>query len=514
MLTNTPVVPGKAMLSLQMLVDQMEEQFWDFAPSLGGDRPILRGCSVYCGQKELHDELVYILPEGTADFPVDRYRFLASDDISGMAPHVSRIDQPMVQILNLTMEAFRRYREFELQLCTICNTGGSLQDLCTVGSVFFNNPLYIHDDMFAVLAYTRRFAGMMKFEYNPQSGKVHLPLWLINDFKFDINYQRTFEKHSAAIWGTEHNAGPTRSLYVNLWDGSHYRGRLLIGEIVSSFQPGQFAAAEVLAYYAMQLIRRDEKYHIHPYHDFEDTFLELVETGTADPKDLRILLDILDWEENDRYLCIQLRSQKTPTVILSDGALSGQLSASLRKFYSFTRNRMLYIVVNQTRASQSSATVRQLLASYVRDSYMHGGISNSVQGLRQLCHGFRQTQFILDHIQATGSGTWLMLYQDCALDHLNSTMLRELPREVLAAPTLLRLRQLDRENGTEYYNTLKVYLTLERNIPRTAQELIIHRTTLSYRLKKIEELVSLNLEDPKQRLYLLWSFSLLEENGE
>ena len=93
-------------------------------------------------------------------------------------------------------------------------------------------------------------------------------------------------------------------------------------------------------------------------------------------------------------------------------------------------------------------------------------------------------------------------------------MLREVPREVLAAPALLRLRQLDRENGTEYYNTLKIYLSLERDIPRSAQELIIHRTTLSYRLKKIEELVNLNLDDPKQRLYLLWSFTLLEENGE
>ena len=503
------IEPGKMKLSLQMLTDSMEELLWDFVPALAADRPILRGCSLYCGQTSLQEDLVYILPEGTADFPVDSYPYITSDDRKGRAPHIRCLTQPLPVVLNLVMDQFRRYREFELQLCSICNSGGTLQDLCTVGSLFFNNPIYIHDDMFSVLAYTRRFAGMLKFEFNEKTGKIHVPLWLINDFKFDLNYQKTLEKHSAAIWGTEHNVNPTRALYVNLWEGTHYRGRLLIAEIVSSLQPGQFRAAEILAEYAVLLLRRDDQFHIHPYHNFEKTLWELVEGSDADHKDVRMMLDILDWEDTDQYLCIQLRSQKSSVPVRSDSALGSQLSSVLSSFYSFYRNRGLYIVVNLTRSGQSPADIRQALASYVRDSYMYGGISNPVGGLHLLSHGFRQTQFILDHLSSGNSGTWLLQYRDCALDHLRETMVADTPVEMMVAPELLRLKELDRENSTDYYNTLKVFLTLERDIPRAAQELIIHRTTLSYRLRKIEELVNLNLDDPRIRLYLLWSYALL-----
>ncbi len=40
--------------------------------------------------------------------------------------------------------------------------------------------------------------------------------------------------------------------------------------------------------------------------------------------------------------------------------------------------------------------------------------------------------------------------------------------------------------------------------------MIIHRTTLVYRLKKIQSMTSINLDDPEERLYLLLSLRLLE----
>ena len=52
----------------------------------------------------------------------------------------------------------------------------------------------------------------------------------------------------------------------------------------------------------------------------------------------------------------------------------------------------------------------------------------------------------------------------------------------------------------------------ERSIPRTAETLIIHRTTLTYRLGKLEELWNLNLDDSDTRLYLLLSLWLLEKD--
>ena len=54
------------------------------------------------------------------------------------------------------------------------------------------------------------------------------------------------------------------------------------------------------------------------------------------------------------------------------------------------------------------------------------------------------------------------------------------------------------------------YLLCERDVPRTSEMLIIHRSTLLYRLKKINALVNLNLDDPNQRVYLLLSLWVLD----
>jgi len=76
------------------------------------------------------------------------------------------------------------------------------------------------------------------------------------------------------------------------------------------------------------------------------------------------------------------------------------------------------------------------------------------------------------------------------------------------------LRELirhDQEKGTQYFATLREYLLQERDIPKTSEALIIHRTTLQYRLKKIQSLLGVDLEDPWRRLQLQLSLWILQE---
>ena len=58
---------------------------------------------------------------------------------------------------------------------------------------------------------------------------------------------------------------------------------------------------------------------------------------------------------------------------------------------------------------------------------------------------------------------------------------------------LLRLLQEDRENNTDLYYTLKVYLLNENNVTMAADSLHIHRNTLVYRLDKLQKSTGLDL---------------------
>lgn len=77
----------------------------------------------------------------------------------------------------------------------------------------------------------------------------------------------------------------------------------------------------------------------------------------------------------------------------------------------------------------------------------------------------------------------------------------------LAHPALAILADYDARHGSALLNTLQAYLMHERNLIQTAKALYIHRNSLVYRVRRITELTGLDLDDPDQRLYLLYSFA-------
>ena len=80
------------------------------------------------------------------------------------------------------------------------------------------------------------------------------------------------------------------------------------------------------------------------------------------------------------------------------------------------------------------------------------------------------------------------------------------------SPSLYRLYDTDRENGTEYYKTLFWLLVNDMHAADAARQLYIHRNTLKYRLTRIEELIPDDLTDPNTIQYLHFCYALMLED--
>ncbi|WP_026486059.1 PucR family transcriptional regulator [Caldanaerobius polysaccharolyticus] len=64
------------------------------------------------------------------------------------------------------------------------------------------------------------------------------------------------------------------------------------------------------------------------------------------------------------------------------------------------------------------------------------------------------------------------------------------------------LRDYDEANGTELLNTLEAFLRENGNMVKTAGELFIHRSTLNYRLQRIQDILKIDLSDGDNRFNL------------
>ena len=81
--------------------------------------------------------------------------------------------------------------------------------------------------------------------------------------------------------------------------------------------------------------------------------------------------------------------------------------------------------------------------------------------------------------------------------------LRQYEEEVLGP-----IRDYDRKNKSGFLDTLQIYLEENEDIVATCKRLFIHRNTLSYRLKRIEEITQRSMTDAEARLDFRIAFKI------
>lgn len=513
MYTECSVRPGTSFrLNMQMIADFLDEREWGYLVCRPGETPLLTKCQLYHGQEMLFEDTLYVIPEGLeCSFPANRFSYITTADMQGEAPHIRKVKCDFLELLNHVMGIFTYYGDFERELCNTISSGGSLSELCCVASRYFHNPVYVHDSMFCVIGQSPYLEGL--FEYSEKTKKNHIPLWRINEVKFDEVYKKTLTNSSAGILGNDLNYFDERSLYVNLREENAYLGRLLIHETESSIKPGQFRAAEFLAGYVLLWMKNQAMSDHHRNQSYEQIFIDLLEDREVDERELRTILNILNWKQEDRYLCFKLQSQDTADAVRSDFAINSRLSTEFSGLVSFRYQQKLCVIIDLTVSGIDPGELRLRLAPLIRDSCLYAGIANPIEGIYALRRGFVQADIALDYITEVDSSDWMVLFSSCALHYIRQSACRKLPPKMVAHPILLELKEHDRTQGTQYYETLRVYLDCERNIPATATALIIHRTTLTYRLGKILELTRLNLDNANLRLYLQLSYQMLDQES-
>jgi sugar diacid utilization regulator len=116
----------------------------------------------------------------------------------------------------------------------------------------------------------------------------------------------------------------------------------------------------------------------------------------------------------------------------------------------------------------------------------------------------RMADLVLDALPADGSGPRV-----ASIEEMRSrVILRELADRGalnLAVPgdPVRQIREHDGKHGTNYEQSLLAYLDAFGEAPRAAKALSIHENTLRYRLRRIESMFNLRLDDPDTRL-LTW----------
>lgn len=143
------------------------------------------------------------------------------------------------------------------------------------------------------------------------------------------------------------------------------------------------------------------------------------------------------------------------------------------------------------------ATVGDLASSAaarLRTASVEVGVSAAVRGLDCAPRAAGQARLALRHARNAGTAASVAIFDDLGgryrvLDSLTDDQLEE-----LVAGTVGRLHEADRRGGGELFATLESFLAHSCSVGDTAAALFVHRNTLHKRLRRIEEVLGIDLD--------------------
>ena len=150
------------------------------------------------------------------------------------------------------------------------------------------------------------------------------------------------------------------------------------------------------------------------------------------------------------------------------------------------------------------------LKDFLRSNRIQAGVSRCFRDWNALHPAFRQTDTALKLGRIEDPGGLYYPFDAYAFQRLLRSGVEGFTPEQIAAPSLLALRQYDRENGTAFCETLRSFIRCRYNASLAARELYIARSTFLNRMERIAELTEQDMEDWDARLYLELSLKLLE----
>lgn len=411
-------------------------------------------------------------------------------------------------VLDIIQETFTLFEQWNQKLHIALNSEKPLDLIIEASEKIFRNPMFIHDNYFYVLAYSEQLKNLNVWETDLKTGFPVVRSGIRDDFQLDQEYLEGLSERKTVLFSA--NQRGYQILYRNLYSDQRYVGRVLVDEVMNVIQPGDYEVMEYLADFIQETMKLKALSRGSVDGQMDAEIRQVLMGQQRDNQAILRMISQRGWSQDDLYRCMKLVPNQTESYLVSNTAVVDRLHVLLPNCYTLLYEDSAVVIVNMTRSDKTIKEIVTGLAVFLRDSLMKLGISSEYRGFFRLQSGYKQAVIALEQGQRSNSMYWYQYFENYMVEYVRETMSAEMPVEMLVSGALNILKKYDADNHTELYNTLKVYLRLERNLLQTAKKLFVHRSTLSYRIERIQSIAGINLDDEKERLILLLSFALEE----
>lgn len=140
------------------------------------------------------------------------------------------------------------------------------------------------------------------------------------------------------------------------------------------------------------------------------------------------------------------------------------------------------------------------------------GISDAFYNITNTKKNFTNAQYALHYAAMAGKTSGIAKFDDFKLFHLASLVNDNQDLSEYMMNRIREIEQYDIKNNSEYLNTLRVYLHYNKNVGDMAEALFIHKNTVLYRIKRLQELFHIDFHDCSQLASLVCSLIIYDNH--
>ncbi len=408
-----------------------------------------------------------------------------------------------INILNEIMERFNEWMLFR--------TEGDLSVLLNNFEKMTGWPAIVVDRHLHFIALSRNFSKTAGW-FTDQSPS-DMPMDFLNTLMTDENFKNAINEEEPFFYSyseTPEASHEIASCY-NIRLNGKYKARVLIQTPDNHRYIGQKALTKALAEKAADMMAADRQMlnRIENY-EFYQMLKSLLHGQKDRTFDLKERLAVRGWSTEHRYQVMLFSFMEAGNGTVTPDYYEKRIEAIEGDCAAIAADEGICCIRNLSLTTAEEQDIRQMHAVFLRENLCKSASSQIFHNLADLSTYYIEAQIALQLGSSSGRTEWHYQFEDYQLTYLLKSASGLLsPRELLH-PAYRILEAYDQEKHARLLETALAYMKSNFNVTKAAELLEIHRTSMLFRLDRIEKLTGFDWNNWKELLHLSLSFALTE----
>jgi len=421
--------------------------------------------------------------------------------------------------------------EISVKLFNMIADGCKIQDILDFAWQILGNPIFLRDLGFNVLAYTRdvivndiAWASFTGKGYQSDSDisfmRFNEMLQIIEKYSVPVYFKKFGQddpvdtdveivKDNYVIIPQRIVLEKTSRVWAKVCIGRKPAAHLVILEYFKPFEESDFAFFRLLTTALSILMQVSNPSSSQGMTLFECIISDILDGKITDNNTLNEKLKCLEFSVGTNMCLLVIRSLEEQRSAVPEQFLKmhlGRITGGRIVIYK----RYLNVIFDCCGSEPTSGDRNKRLESFLAENCMAGAFSARFDNFLEIKKHFNLAINTIDFGLRRNPNKTSFYYENYIVEHLLNGYTSAEALKDFCHPSILTLIDYDSQNGTCYYQSLKAYIDNLKKPGRSAESLYIHRNTLNYRIRKIEEIMDVDLSDTDCLFRIYLSFKILE----